>query len=61
MLPNDLLMHRLKGETVIPKRLKLDDQHQAIATELIAVFESCKGMSQSELDRQLQELEGDTP
>ncbi|MFN5470661.1 MAG: DUF790 family protein, partial [Pseudanabaena sp.] len=44
-----------------PKRLKLDDQHQAIATELIAVFESCKGMSQSELDRQLQELEGDTP
>ncbi|MFN5977983.1 MAG: DUF790 family protein [Pseudanabaena sp.] len=61
MLPNDLLLHRLKGETVIPKRLKLDDQHQAIATELIAVFESCKGMSQSELDRQLQELEGDTP
>ncbi|MFN5862270.1 MAG: DUF790 family protein [Pseudanabaena sp.] len=61
MLPNDLLMHRLKGETVIPKRLKLDDQHQAIATELIAVFESCKGMSQSELERQLQELEGDTP
>ncbi|HBC41485.1 MAG TPA: hypothetical protein DCZ88_06225 [Pseudanabaena sp.] len=61
MLPNDLLMHRLKGETVIPKRLKLDDQHQAIATELIAIFEGCKGQPQSELDRQLQELEGDTP
>ncbi len=61
MLPSDLLMHRLNGETVIPKRLKLDDQHQAIATELIAIFESCKGQPQSELDRQLQELEGDTP
>jgi len=61
MLPSDLLMHRLNGETVIPKKLKLDDKHQAIATELIAIFESCKGQPQSELDRQLQELEGDTP
>ncbi|NMF59357.1 DUF790 family protein [Pseudanabaena yagii] len=61
MLPSDLLMHRLNGETVIPKRLKLDDPHQAIATELITIFESCKGQPQSELDRQLQELEGDTP
>ncbi|MFM7885238.1 MAG: DUF790 family protein [Pseudanabaena sp.] len=61
MLPSELLMHRLNGETVIPKRLKLDDQHQMIATELIAIFESCKGQPQSELDRQLQDLEGDTP
>jgi predicted nuclease of restriction endonuclease-like RecB superfamily len=61
MLPSELLMHRLNGETVVPKRLKLDDKHQAIATELIAIFESCKGQTQSELDRQLQELEGDTP
>ncbi|BBC24687.1 DUF790 family protein [Pseudanabaena sp. ABRG5-3] len=61
MLPSELLMHRLNGETVIPKRLKLDEKHQAIATELIAIFESCKGQPQSELDRQLQELEGDTP
>lgn len=61
MLPSELLMHRLNGETVIPKRLKLDDQHQAIATELIAIFEDCKGQPQSELDRLLQELEGDTP
>ena len=62
MLPSELLMHRLNGETVIPKRLKLDDQHlTAIATELIAIFESAKGGTQSELDRLLQELEGDTP
>lgn len=61
MLPSDLLMHRLNGETVVPKRLKLDDQHLAIATELITIFESAKGSPQSELDRLLQELEGDTP
>lgn len=28
MLPSDLLMHRLNGETVVPKRLKLDDKNQ---------------------------------
>ncbi|WP_055075997.1 DUF790 family protein [Pseudanabaena sp. 'Roaring Creek'] len=61
MLPSELLMHRLNGETVIPKRLKLDDKTLAIATELIAIFETCKGQSQGELDRQLQEMEGDTP
>jgi predicted nuclease of restriction endonuclease-like RecB superfamily len=61
MLPSDLLMHRLNGETVVPKRLKLDDKHLAIATELITIFESAKGGTQSELDRLLQELEGDTP
>jgi predicted nuclease of restriction endonuclease-like RecB superfamily len=61
MLPSELLMHRLNGETVVPKRLKLDDKHQAIAIELIAIFENAKGGTQSELDRLLQELEGDTP
>jgi len=61
MLPSDLLMHRLNGETVVPKRLKLDDKHLAIATELITIFESAKGSPQNELDRLLQELEGDTP
>ena len=61
MLPSDLLMHRLNGETVVPKRLKLDDKNQAIATDLIAIFEQAKGGKQVELDRQLQELEGDTP
>jgi uncharacterized protein len=61
MLPSELLMNRLNGETVVPKRLKLDDKHQAIAIELIAIFENAKGGTQSELDRLLQELEGDTP
>lgn len=62
MLPSELLMHRMNGETVIPKRLKLDDPHlNAIASDLITIFEGVKGQPQSELDRLLQELEGDTP
>lgn len=62
MLPSDLLMHRMNGETVVPKSLKLEDQQlKAIASELIAIFENAKGAKQSELDRQLQDLEGDTP
>ena len=61
MLPSELLMHRMTGETVIPKRLKLDDKNQAIASELITIFENAKRQPQSELDRLLQELEGDTP
>ena len=61
MLPSELLMHRRNGETVIPKRLKLDAHHRAIAADLIAIFENARGGTQGELDRQLQDLEGDTP
>ncbi len=61
MLPSELLMHRINGEAIVPKQLKLDDKHQAIAAELITIFEKAKGGTQSELDHQLQELEGDTP
>ena len=61
MLPSELLMHRINGEAIVPKQLKLDDKHQAIASELITIFEKAKGGTQSELDHQLQKLEGDTP
>ena len=61
MLPSELLMHRINGEAIVPKQLKLDHQQQAIASELITIFENAKGGTQSELNHQLQELEGDTP
>ncbi len=61
MLPTDLLMHRQTGETIVPKRLKLDEKHLAIATELIICFQEARGATQGELDRQLQEMEGDSP
>jgi len=53
-------MHRQNGEEIVPKRLKIDQQNLAIATELIACFQEALGNTQGELERQLQELEGDS-
>lgn len=61
MLPSELLMHRVSGEAIVPKRLKIDENNLSIATELITCFEEARGCTQGELNRQLQELEGDTP
>jgi hypothetical protein len=54
-------MHRLSGEAITPKRVAIDAKNLDVATELITCFEEARGCSQGELDRQLQELEGDTP
>lgn len=56
-----MLTHRLSGETIIPKRLKIDSETLAVAKELIACFLAARGGTQGELDTQLQELEGDSP
>nr|WP_290228177.1 DUF790 family protein [Trichocoleus desertorum] len=61
MLPTELLIHRYSGEEIIPKRLKIEATNVAIATELISLFRDAVGQTQGELNRQLQELEGDTP
>jgi hypothetical protein len=60
MLPSDLLIHRYNGEEMVPKRLEIVPENLAIATELIATFEAAKGTTKGELDRQLQELEGES-
>jgi len=61
MLPSDLLIHRQNGEEVIPKRLKIDDRNLTLAEDIITCIQSAVGGTQGELDRQLQELEGDSP
>lgn len=61
MLPTDLLIHRQNGETIIPKRLNIDNRNLDIAIDLIACFEEATGKTQGELDNQLLELEGDRP
>ncbi|MBD1862887.1 MULTISPECIES: DUF790 family protein [Trichocoleus] len=61
MLPTELLIHRYSGEEIIPKRLKLEATNVAIASELISLFRDVVGQTQGKLNRQLQELEGDTP
>ncbi|MBH8553223.1 DUF790 family protein [Nostocaceae cyanobacterium CENA357] len=59
MLPTELLSHRQNGEEIIPKRLKIDDKNQALATELINCFQGAMGKTQGVLERQLLDLEGD--
>ncbi|MGL4619300.1 DUF790 family protein [Chroococcidiopsis sp.] len=61
MLPTDLLMHRQNGEEITPKRLKIDKYNLEIATDIITTFQENLGNIQAQLDRQLQELEGDSP
>lgn len=54
-------MHRQSGEEIVPKRLKIDAKSLEVATELICCFGEALGCSQGELDRQLLDLEGDSP
>ncbi|MBK1990660.1 DUF790 family protein [Sphaerospermopsis aphanizomenoides BCCUSP55] len=60
MLPTELLIHRQNGEEIIPKRLKLDDKHLGLASDLIGFFKAAVGKSQGVLERQLADFEGDT-
>jgi predicted nuclease of restriction endonuclease-like RecB superfamily len=61
MLPTDLLIHRQTGEVIIPQYLKASERNLAIAADSIHCFRDFVGKTQGELDRQLQELEGDSP
>ncbi|MBE9051804.1 DUF790 family protein [Nostocales cyanobacterium LEGE 11386] len=59
MLPTELLSHRLNGEEIIPKRLKIDHKSLDLGNELISCFQEAVGKSQGVLERQLLDLEGD--
>ena len=61
MLKSDLLIYKRNGETIIPKKLGIDDRNLAIASETIDRFQNCLGKTSGELDRQLLELEGNSP
>lgn len=61
MLKSDLLIYKRNGETIVPKKLGIDNRNLAIATEIIDCFQGCVGKTQGELDKQLLELEGDSP
>lgn len=54
-------MHRQSGEEIVPKRLKIDEGNLGLGEELIGCFRESVGRTQGELDRQLLELEGDSP
>ncbi len=61
MLPSEYLSNKQQGETVIPLRLKIDSKNLTIATEVIRCFEESVNQTQGELNRRLQEFEGDSP
>lgn len=61
MLPTDLLIYRQNGEEIVPRRLRIDNKNLAMVSELIDCFEGMVGKTQGELERQLVELEGDSP
>lgn len=61
MLKSDLLIYRHSGDTIVPKKLAIDNQTIALAEAAIACFQNCVGKTQGELDRQLLELEGESP
>ncbi len=59
MLPTELLTHRINGETVVPKRVELNEEMTTIASELINIFTLSQGSTRAELNRLLLELEGE--
>ena len=59
MLPSDLLIYRYRGEAIQPQRLTLTPAHRAMATDLIGIFQAQVGQTQGDLNRQLQDLEGE--
>jgi uncharacterized protein len=54
-----LLIYRYQGEGLQPKRLALDGDNRAIAADLITLFQQQVGHTQGDLNRQLQDLEGE--
>jgi hypothetical protein len=61
MLPSELLIYRFNAETIVPKKLSVNEQTIALAQQQIKGFERNLGKTQGELDRHLLELEGDSP
>ncbi|MGB5595741.1 MAG: DUF790 family protein [Crocosphaera sp.] len=61
MLPSDLLIYRYSGETIVPKRLPLNGNMIALASEQIDCFQDCVSKTQGQLNEKLLELEGDNP
>lgn len=61
MLPSELLIHRSRGETVIPKALPLVGEPLTLAQDLIQCCQDHQGKTQGALDQALGEREGISP
>jgi predicted nuclease of restriction endonuclease-like RecB superfamily len=54
-----LLIQRVHGEAVVPRRLPVKADTLALAAELIALFRGAQGRTRGEIEAELQVLEGD--
>lgn len=61
MLPSELLIHRRRGEQIIPKRLPLSPENRSQAEVTIAQFQASIGQPKHMLDAAIAELEGTSP
>ncbi|MEL6495199.1 MAG: DUF790 family protein [Cyanobacteria bacterium J06623_7] len=61
MLKSDLLIYKRNGESIVPKKLGIDNYSLAIVTEALDCFQDCVGKTQGELNHRLLELEGNSP
>ena len=59
MLPSEFLIYRYSGEKIVPKRLPLNSNTIALASEQIDCFVSCVNQAKKQLDEKLLELEGE--
>ena len=59
ILPAELLIQRVHGEAVVPRRLPVQADTLALAADLIALFRAAQGRTRGELEAELQVLEGD--
>ena len=59
ILPAELLIQRIHGEAVVPRRLPVTADTLALAADLIALFRAAQGRTRGELEAELQVLEGD--
>jgi predicted nuclease of restriction endonuclease-like RecB superfamily len=61
MLPTELLSHRQNGESIVPHSLKINNKNLSLARAVIECFQEAIAKPQKELDKNLLELEGDSP
>jgi uncharacterized protein len=61
MLSSELLIYRINGETIVPRKLPIEPKTLALAQEQINCFIDNRGKTQKEIDSRLLELEGDSP
>jgi len=59
MLPSDLLINKFVGESIVPRKLELNQQFLNLANEQITCFKSLVGQTQHILEERLSVLEGD--